>query len=87
MEKGETTLVIELGIGGSFYNWHTFVQQIKKDFTVVMYHRFGYGKSGFSDNPRTVEHIAKELDGLIEKLHINDKFVLIGHSFCGLCAQ
>ncbi|WP_404453639.1 alpha/beta hydrolase [Virgibacillus necropolis] len=85
--KGETTLVIELGIGGSFYNWRNFNQQIEEDFTVVIYHRSGYGKSARSDNPRTVEHIAQELDVLIEKLHINDKFMLMGHSFGGLCAQ
>ncbi|WP_164669772.1 alpha/beta fold hydrolase [Virgibacillus doumboii] len=85
--EGETTLVIELGIGGSFYSWYPFVQQIKKDFTVVLYHRAGYGKSALPKNSRTTEHIAQELDSLIEKLHIKEKFILMGHSFGGLCVQ
>ena len=40
--KGETVLVIETGIGGSFYSWYPFIEEIKEDFTVVLYHRAGY---------------------------------------------
>ena len=43
--KGKTVLVIETGIGSSFYDWHSIVQELKEDFTIVLYHRLGYGKS------------------------------------------
>lgn len=84
---GETTLIIETGIGGSFYYWYSFIQQIKEDFTVVMYHRAGYGNSPVSNDLRTTKNIAEELHGLINKIGITDKFVLMGHSFGGLCVQ
>ena len=43
--KGKTVLVIETGIGSSFYDWYSLVEDLKEDFTIVLYHRCGYGKS------------------------------------------
>ncbi|OAT85396.1 hypothetical protein A6P54_18940 [Bacillus sp. MKU004] len=85
--KGPTILVFEIGIGSSIYNWWSFIQELKNDFTVVVYHRAGYGKSKVSSKARDVKNIAMELDSLVNHLEINEKFVLAGHSFGGLCAQ
>lgn len=84
---GKSTLIIEVGIGGDLYNWISFINQIQKDFRVVIYHRAGYGKSTVSQKTRTTKNIATELNELVERLGITDKFVLMGHSFGGLCAQ
>jgi pimeloyl-ACP methyl ester carboxylesterase len=62
--EGKTILVIEAGIGGSFYSWYPFISEIKEDFTVILYHRAGYGKSQASNNPRTTRNIAEELNYL-----------------------
>jgi len=85
--SGEKTLLIETGIGGSFYDWYPFIERIKKDYKIVLYHRAGYGSSQISNKPRTVKHIAMELHNLIKNLGITDRFVLMGHSYGGLCAQ
>jgi pimeloyl-ACP methyl ester carboxylesterase len=85
--KGKEVLVIETGIGSSFYDWYPFVQRIEEDFTVVLYHRAGYGNSQNSSKPRTTKNIAEELNLLIEGIGIKDKFILMGHSFGGLCVQ
>lgn len=85
--KGKTVLVIETGIGGSFYDWYPIIEKIKDDFTIVLYHRAGYGKSQVSNAPRTTRNIAKELNNLLEKIGIRDGFILMGHSFGGLCVQ
>jgi pimeloyl-ACP methyl ester carboxylesterase len=85
--NGESTLILETGIGGSFYNWYSFIQEIKKHFTVVLYHRAGYGNSPISEKARTTKNIAEELNDLVEEIGITDKFILMGHSFGGLCAQ
>jgi pimeloyl-ACP methyl ester carboxylesterase len=84
---GKNTLVIETGIGGSFYDWYPIVQKIKEDFTIIIYHRAGYGKSETSITPRTTRNIAQELNSLLERIGLKDKFILIGHSFGGLCVQ
>ena len=85
--NGKSTLILETGIGGSFYNWYSFIQEIKKHFTVVLYHRAGYGNSPISEKARTTKNIAEELNDLVEEIGITDKFILMGHSFGGLCAQ
>ncbi|WP_027632078.1 alpha/beta fold hydrolase [Clostridium hydrogeniformans] len=85
--KGKTVLVIETGIGSSFYDWYSLVEDLKEDFTIVLYHRCGYGKSQDPKTSRTTKNISEELDSLLEKIGIKDKFILIGHSFGGLCVQ
>lgn len=85
--KGKTVLVIETGIGSSLYDWYSIVQQLKEDFTIVLYHRCGYGKSQDPKNSRTTKNIAEELNYLLDKIGIEDKFILMGHSFGGLCVQ
>ena len=85
--KGKTVLVIETGIGSSFYDWYSLVEDLKEDFTIVLYHRCGYGKSQDPKTSRNTKNISEELDYLLEKIGIKDKFILIGHSFGGLCVQ
>ncbi len=84
-EKG--VLVIETGIGSSFYDWYSIVEYLKKDFTIILYHRCGYGKSQDPKTSRTTKNIAEELNYLLDKIGIKDKFILVGHSFGGLCVQ
>lgn len=85
--EGDSTIVIESGIGCSFYDWYPLVQKIKKDFKVVLYHRSGYGNSPDSTNTRTTMNIARELHYLLDQIGISEKFTLLGHSFGGLCVQ
>lgn len=85
--NGNSTLIIETGIGNSFYDWYPFIEEIKDYFTVIIYHRQGYGKSDVPIQPRTTRNIASELNMLIKKIGIKDKYILMGHSFGGLCVQ
>ncbi|MCA1055773.1 alpha/beta hydrolase [Rossellomorea aquimaris] len=83
---GDEVLVIETGIGNSFYEWIPFIEELKDDFTMILYHRAGYGRSRAPREGRTASAIAMELHTLIEELNIAE-FILAGHSFGGLCAQ
>lgn len=85
--NGRNVLVIETGIGGSIYDWYSIAHEVKEDFTIVLYHRAGYGKSKESNAPRTTRNIASELHNLSERIGIKDKLILMGHSFGGLCVQ
>lgn len=85
--NGNTTLLIETGIGNSFYDWYPLIEEIKDYFTVIVYHRQGYGKSDFPRDSRTTRNIASELNTLLRKIGIKDKYILMGHSFGGLCVQ
>ena len=87
IDKDKPILVIEMGIGSSFYDWYSIVEDLKEDFTIVLYHRCGYGKSQDPKTSRTTKNIAEELNCLLNKIGIKNKFILVGHSFGGLCVQ
>ncbi|THG62217.1 MULTISPECIES: alpha/beta hydrolase [Bacillus] len=81
------TVVIQTGMGCSFYDWFPIIEKLSQHFTVVSYHRPGYGKSELGNHSRTTRQATKELHMLLQKLDIHDPLILIGHSYGGLCAQ
>jgi pimeloyl-ACP methyl ester carboxylesterase len=87
--KGEDgpVVVIETGMGCSFYEWDMVSQKISEKAKVLMYHREGYGNSTLSQEPCTSSRIVENLRLLLEKEKINEPVILVGHSFGGLCVQ
>lgn len=81
------TVFIQTGMGCSFYDWFPIIEKLSQHFTVVSYHRPGYGKSELGNDSRTTRQATKELHMLLQKLDIHDPLILIGHSYGGLCAQ
>ncbi|HIE6632440.1 alpha/beta fold hydrolase [Bacillus luti] len=81
------TVVIQTGMTCSFYDWLPIIEKLSQQFTVVSYHRPGYGKSELGNYSRTTRQTTKELHMLLQKLDIHDPIILIGHSYGGLCAQ
>ncbi|MCU4861504.1 alpha/beta hydrolase [Bacillus cereus] len=84
---GKQTVVIQTGMTCSFYDWLPIIKKLSQHFTVVSYHRPGYGKSELGNQPRTIRQVTKELHMLLNKLAIQEPFILIGHSYGGLCAK
>lgn len=84
--NGKITVVIETGIGNSYFDWLPVADHLREDYTVVLYHRRGYGRSVEAKIDRSTYNIANELFELVNELHI-EKFILLAHSFGGLCAQ
>ncbi|MCE9756655.1 alpha/beta fold hydrolase [Bacillus cereus] len=84
---GKQTVVIQTGMTCSFYDWLPIIKKLSQHFTVVSYHRPGYGKSELGNQPCTIRQVTKELHMLLNKLAIQEPFILIGHSYGGLCAQ
>ena len=85
--SGNTILVIDVGIGNSFYDLYPLIEKIKDYFTVIIYHRQGYGKSSLPKSSRTTRNIAYELNTMLKEIGIKEKYILMGHSFGGLCVQ
>ncbi|WP_395761435.1 alpha/beta fold hydrolase [Bacillus sp. 3G2] len=81
------TVVIQTGMTCSFYDWLPIIEKLSQHFTVVSYHRPGYGKSELGNYSRTTLQVTKELHLLLQKLDIHEPIILIGHSYGGLCAQ
>ncbi len=85
--SSKQTVVIQTGIGCSFYDWLPIIEKLSRHFTVVSHHRPGYGKSELGNHSRTTKQATKELHMLLQKLDIHAPIILIGHSYGGLCAQ
>ncbi|WP_081257040.1 alpha/beta fold hydrolase [Bacillus wiedmannii] len=85
--SSKQTVVIQTGMGCSFYDWLPIIEKLSEHFTVVSYHRPGYGKSELGNHSRTTRQATKELHMLLQKLDIHEPIILIGHSYGGLCAQ
>lgn len=85
--NGKTTLVVETGIGNLYDEWLPLTEGTAEEFTWFLYHRKGYGMSDAPTRSRTTEHIADELHDLLHACGIEKDYVLVGHSFGGLCAQ
>ncbi|WP_411266659.1 MULTISPECIES: alpha/beta hydrolase [Bacillus cereus group] len=85
--SSKQTVVIQTGMTCSFYDWLPIIEKLSQHFTVVSYHRPGYGKSELRNYSRTTLQVTKELHMLLQKLDIHEPIILIGHSYGGLCAQ
>ncbi|MES5867349.1 alpha/beta fold hydrolase [Bacillus cereus group sp. RP32] len=85
--SSKQTVVIQTGMGCSFYDWLPIIEKLSQHFTVISYHRPGYGKSELGNYSRTTRQTTNELHMLLHELAIHEPIILIGHSYGGLCAQ
>jgi len=81
------TVVIDVGFGDSYANWHTIQEQIGQDTQVCAYDRAGYGLSEPGPFPRTSQQIVAELRILLDNAQVAPPYVLVGHSLGGLNMQ
>jgi pimeloyl-ACP methyl ester carboxylesterase len=84
---GLPIVVIETGMGCSWYDWCEIISEISKRTTVLAYHRSGYGKSTLGKEEHSTKQIAEDLNKLLDIEGISSPIVLVGHSFGGLCVQ
>lgn len=80
-------IVIVTGMGNSFDEWHEVTEELSKRNKVIMFHRPGLGRSEIGDEHRTTQAVADELKELLIQLNIAEPFIVVGHSYGGLCAQ
>lgn len=85
--KGEKTVVIMPGMGCNIYEWLDIVEDISQYSKVIVVHRTGVGNSDLHIEGSSTGKASKDLYSLLEKLHIKEKIILVGHSYGGLCVQ
>ena len=91
--KQSSPMIIFLHEGlGSVRQWKDFPEYIgmKLNYPVLVYDRYGYGKSEELSEPRTKDYLKEEgtlfLPELLEKLEITERLILFGHSDGGSIA-
>lgn len=86
--SGDITFVIDTCLNSCSAEWWHIGELLSEKGKVLLFDRPGYGKSTVSTLPRTPQNQAAELNTLLQKLKIEDKIVMIGHSQGGYyCAE
>jgi len=83
-------VIFESGLGASLANWKKVVPSIAEHAHVILYDRAGIGKStvnGEDMKIRTAQDAVDELLSLLNQLHANPPYILVGHSLGGLYLQ
>src|SRR5918999_6376511 len=87
-EEGRApTVIMDSGLGGTVLDWQLVQPELAKSMRVCTYDRAGMGWSDPGPQPRTSQHIIKELHTLLGNAGVRGPYVLVGHSFGGTNMQ
>ncbi len=81
--KGKHIIVLEAGLGMDSETWTELQTKLSENYRVISYDRSGYGTSGNSKTPRTIENITKDLKLLLDAIEAPAPYILVGHSLGG----
>jgi pimeloyl-ACP methyl ester carboxylesterase len=84
MGEGDTTVVLEAGLGSMAAQWLNVQPELAQHTRVVAYDRAGMGWSAQSDQPKDAAHIADQLYTALQNADIGGPYLVVGHSIGGL---
>ncbi|OUM58752.1 hypothetical protein PIROE2DRAFT_15903 [Piromyces sp. E2] len=84
-ENNEQTIVLLSGLTiiSPILTYKPLAEALSDDFKIVVIEPFGHGFSDVTEDPRTIDNIAKEVHAFVKKLGLKN-FYLAGHSLGGL---
>ena len=80
-------VIFESGIAATSQNWLLLQRSVSTFARTMSYDRAGLGWSSASTSERTPSNIVPELHRLLQQAGIPPPYVLVGHSFGGLCVR
>jgi len=81
--EGSPVVVFEAGMGEDHATWQDVQPEIARLAQTLSYDRAGLGQSDAGSPPRTVTHLAWELNALLHTIHLPGPYILVGHSLGG----
>lgn len=85
--EGAPTVVLDAGLGGSSLDWALVQPELSRATRTCSFDRAGMGWSDLGQGPRSPEHIADQLDVLLDRADIDGPYVLVAHSLAGKNAR
>jgi pimeloyl-ACP methyl ester carboxylesterase len=85
--EGGSTVVLDYGLEGSYFDWYKVQPEIARFARVCSYDRAGYGWSDSSPRPRIPSVMADELYRLLQAAGEEPPYILVGHSYGSAVAQ
>jgi len=87
-EAVEQTIVFVHGYAGCAETWEYQINHFARDYRVVVPDLRGHGQSDAPYTAYTMDEILRDLQTVVERLALPERFVLIGHSFGGsICVE
>jgi pimeloyl-ACP methyl ester carboxylesterase len=85
--RGETTVILETGIGAESAEWSPVEAALTYRARALRYDRAGRGASAPAADVRTVPDMLDDLNALLEASGARAPFLVVGHSFGGVLAR
>ncbi len=85
--EGETTVILDAGLGGTFEDWATIQPEVAYFSKVFSYSRAGTGKSEKAPTPRTCKDIIEDLRCFLSAANLKPPYILVAHSWSGINAR
>lgn len=87
-EGVQQTIVLVHGYAGCAETWEHQINHFSSEFRVVAPDLRGHGQSDAPFTQYTMPELVDDLDAIVEKLQLPERFTLIGHSFGGaICVE
>ncbi len=87
-EAVEQTIMFVHGYAGCAETWEYQVNHFARDYRVVVPDLRGHGQSDAPYTEYTMDEMLHDLQAVVERLHLPERFVLVGHSFGGsICVE
>ena len=85
-DENKPTIVFSNSLGTDFRIWQKCVDDLVKDFSILLYDKRGHGLSGLGTPPYVIDNHVDDLISLIDELKISNA-LLVGLSVGGLIVQ
>ena len=85
--SGTPSVILEAGLGGSAADWRKVQPQLGRTMRTCAYDRAGNGSSVAPPGVRDARDEIDDLRRLLDDAHIEQPYVLVGHSYGGLLAR
>ncbi|MDF2474316.1 MAG: alpha/beta hydrolase [Anaerocolumna sp.] len=84
--SGDATVVFAAGWGtvNPYVDYYPLYDETSKYAKFVVYDKFGYGYSDFTDQPRDLDVIVDEIHELMIKADVKSPYIFVGHSLASL---
>ncbi|MFZ1595134.1 MAG: alpha/beta hydrolase, partial [Anaerolineae bacterium] len=85
-EQPKRTMLFIHGFGGQASQWARQLSHFSREARVIAYDLRGHGQSDKPNSQYTMEEIQHDLETLVARLRLPERFILLSHSFGGAIA-
>ena len=87
-EQVDQTILFVHGYAGCAETWEYQANHFARDYRVVVPDLRGHGQSDAPYSDYTMDEVLADLDAVVERLALPERFTLVGHSFGGaICIE